>query len=383
MEQKKVTILCSGFGLGFYIIGLLLDRGFRRKGVSSEVLVFESLMTEDKIEKVKCSKRVYHNNFSAALMSTRMLLDTRQSLDSKVVDNLVESWRREGRTNFIVLSGHWIHIIQRYREIASERVNIDIIYTDSDYAPSWKSVKALYQDYNRDCDEVWLFDSVNKSVDYQIPISDLPCKPFSKRSDRYIIHGGGWGMGTYRERIRDLEQYGVHLDIIGYEPEEAEDRKEGNRYFVNDPSWVAWDSCNGEAYEFPPLAQVGRNGELNYRNNFEYHVMFDLVREARAIISKTGGGTLVDSLASATPIVMLEPFGDHEQKNAELWEYLGFGIPFEKWREAGFSGEMLEDMHLNLLRKRKECLDYTDYYTKKYFMKKRTGMKNTVFITGG
>jgi len=370
MEQKKVTILCSGFGLGFYIIGLLLDRGFRRKGIPSEVLVFESLMTKDKIEKVKSSKRVYHKNFSAALMSTRMLLDTRQSLDEEAVNDLAENWKREGRTNFIVLSGHWMHIIQRYREIASERVNIDIIYTDSDYAPSWKSVKALYQEYNKDCDEIWLFDSVNKSVEYQIPVSDLPCIPFSQRSDRYIIHGGGWGMGTYRERISELEQFGIHLDIIGYEPEEAADRKEGNRYFVNDPSWAAWDSCKGNICEFPPLAQVEGTGKLDYRNNFEYHVMFDLVREARAIISKTGGGTLVDSLASATPIVMLEPFGDHEHKNAQLWEYLGFGIPFEKWKEAGFSTAILEDLHLNLLKKRKECKDYTEYYIEKYSLER-------------
>lgn len=370
MDQKKVTILCSGFGLGFYIIGLLLDRRFKQKGIFSDVLVFESLMTKDKIEKVKSSRRVYHKNFSAALMSTRMLLDTRQSLDAKAVDELMETWRQEGRTNFIVLSGHWMHIIQKYREIAPQSVNIDIIYTDSDLAPSWRNVKALYQEYNRNCEEIWLFDSHNRSVEYQIPVSDLEFIPFSQRPGRYVIHGGGWGMGTYRERIRELEQYGIPLDIIGYEPDEAADRKVENRYFVNDPSWTAWNSNNDKTYEFPPLAQVKDTGDLDYMNHFEYHVMFDLVREARAIISKTGGGTLVDSLASATPIVMLEPFGEHEQKNAELWEYLGFGITYEKWKEMGFSGAILEDMHQNLLRKQKECTDYTDYYMEKYSMER-------------
>lgn len=369
MDQKKVTILCSGFGLGFYIIGLLLDRRFRQKGIPSEVLVFESLMTKDKIEKVKSSRKVYHKSFSAALMSTRMLLDTRESLDSNTVNDLTERWRQEARTNFIVLSGHWMHIIQKYRQIAPHKVNVDIIYTDSDLAPSWKNVKALYQEYNRDCDEVWLFDFHNRTVKYHIPVSGHECIPFSKRAERYLIHGGGWGMGTYRERISELEQHGIHLDVIGYEPEEASDRKDENRYFVNDPSWVAWDSCMGEIYEFPPLAQVKGTGKLDYKNNFEYHVMFDLVREAKAIISKTGGGTLVDSLAAATPIVMLEPFGEHEQKNADLWEYLGFGIPYSKWKEAGFPGAILETMHCNLLKKRKECIDYTDYYSRKYYGK--------------
>ena len=97
----------------------------------------------------------------------------------------------------------------------------------------------------------------------------------------------------------------------------------------------------GRNIRIPPLAQAKGTGELDYRNNFEYHVMFDLVREARAIISKTAS-TLVDSLAAATPIVMLEPFGEHEQKNADLWEYLGFGIPYSKWKEADFSGQSLK-----------------------------------------
>jgi len=366
MKEKKVTILCSGFGLGFYVIGLLLDRRFKKKGISSEVLVFESLMTKDKIEKVKSSRKVYHKNFSAALMSTRMLLDTRQSLDDSAVDELTHGWQQEGRSYFIVLSGHWMHIMQRYRQIMSQRVNIDIIYTDSDLPPSWKNVKALYQDYNRDCDEIWLFDSLNRSVDYQIPISDLESIPFSQRPERYIIHGGGWGLGTYRERILELEQHDILLDIIGYEPDEAADQKGKNRYFINNPNWAAWNRNSDKEYEFPPLAQVLGSETLDYRNKSEYHVMFDLVREAKAIISKTGGGTLVDSLAAATPVVMLEPFGEHEQKNAVLWEYLGFGIPYAKWKEAGFSEAILESLHQNLLKKQKDCIDYTDHYSNKY-----------------
>ncbi|MFD2874997.1 acyl carrier protein [Paenibacillus rhizoplanae] len=32
MDKRKVTILCSGFGLGFYIPGLLAASGFKKKG---------------------------------------------------------------------------------------------------------------------------------------------------------------------------------------------------------------------------------------------------------------------------------------------------------------------------------------------------------------
>ena len=60
------------------------------------------------------------------------------------------------------------------------------------------------------------------------------------------------------------------------------------------------------------------------------------LRRAVAMICKTGGGTLLDSLWSATPIITLEPFGAHEAVNAELWRRLGFGTTFAAWRDGGF-----------------------------------------------
>jgi UDP-N-acetylglucosamine:LPS N-acetylglucosamine transferase len=77
------------------------------------------------------------------------------------------------------------------------------------------------------------------------------------------------------------------------------------------------------------------------------------------MLCKTGGGTLIDSLWSATPIVALEPFGEHEQINALLWERLGFGMGYDAWRSSGFSLDLLEKAHLNLLRARDGVADYT------------------------
>lgn len=46
--NNTVTILCSGFGLGFYVPGLLLERKLTALGLQAEIEVFESLMPERK-----------------------------------------------------------------------------------------------------------------------------------------------------------------------------------------------------------------------------------------------------------------------------------------------------------------------------------------------
>ncbi|MFD1905311.1 hypothetical protein ACFTAO_32070 [Paenibacillus rhizoplanae] len=46
--NNTVTILCSGFGLGFYVPGLLLERKFTAMGLQAEVEVFEALMPDHK-----------------------------------------------------------------------------------------------------------------------------------------------------------------------------------------------------------------------------------------------------------------------------------------------------------------------------------------------
>jgi len=65
-------------------------------------------------------------------------------------------------------------------------------------------------------------------------------------------------------------------------------------------------------------------------------------------MARTGGDTFV-SLWSATPVVFLEPFGEHEHRNAELWEGKRFGLSFERWEKNGFAVEELREAHLRLL----------------------------------
>ncbi|HEX3028159.1 MAG TPA: UDP-glucuronosyltransferase, partial [Clostridia bacterium] len=89
MEKRTVTILCSGFGLGLYIPGLLAGRRLAEKKVSTDVHVFENLISKDKRDMILKSKKAYHDKFSLALMSARMPMDIRQSIDPSLVNELL------------------------------------------------------------------------------------------------------------------------------------------------------------------------------------------------------------------------------------------------------------------------------------------------------
>jgi hypothetical protein len=364
----KVSILCSGFGLGFYIPGLLINYQLKQTFIPTEVLVFETLFQTDKKDKIDESKKAYHNNFSVALMAQKMPKDIRTGLDEMLVEQLLQLWEKEDRRHFIAISGHWIYILDRYRERQYPKpIYVDLLYVDSGLSPSWKSLKKFNPGYDAPYQEVWLYDWQNRSVNQYISVSrDKPIR-FDEREDRYVIHGGGWGMGTYREKISELEQFGLSLDVVIYEPEEAQHLHHGNRYYMNAPNWRSWEREANGRHEFPLFAEIkGGDSEPTFSNIEEHHKLYSVVRRSKAIISKPGAGTVMESFASATPVILLEPFGDHEQKNADIWLSLGFGISYADWKESNYSSDLLQALHNNLLSKLAETRNYVDDYVIQY-----------------
>ena len=83
MEKRTVTILCSGFGLGLYIPGLLAARRREEKNIPTCVDV------------------------------------------------------KENRRDFIILSGHRLYIMEEYRtRTAPGTLNAEILYVGCDLPPS-------------------------------------------------------------------------------------------------------------------------------------------------------------------------------------------------------------------------------------------------------
>lgn len=156
-------------------------------------------------------------------------------------------------------------------------------------------------------------------------------------------------MGTYRDRARELRAAGFVLDLVVYESADLSFSDTGVRRFMLDPDWHPWLD-----HGFSPFGEVGAGGPVFSRGK-HHHGSFDLAREAIGMASKPGGGTLLDSLWSATPVMFAEPFGAHEERNARLWCELGFGVSFDDWRDTGFDVAVLEAAHRALLDAAGQC----------------------------
>lgn len=355
----KVTILCSGVALGVYVPALLVDRQLVRHSIPTDLVVLERYYTDGHGQKLAALKKAYHRNFAMALMGHRMTTDVQWSLDYALIGALLCQWEREERLDFIVWTGFWMPVLDVYRKrMAPKKLAIDVCRIDATVSASFRAYDRLRDDET----EVWFWNWEQRSLDHEMPVTTSPPLPFSARADRFVIHGGGWGIGTYQSKIPEFEARDLQLDVIGYEPDDVARQRRGNRYYMVDPAWSPWHPNQEGHHEFPPFGEITGSSRTTFKNRYEYHELYDLIAESKAIISKPGGGTLIDSLASATPIILLEPYGYAEARNAALWQHLGFGLAYEDWRARNFELGILEELHYNLLTHRQAGGDYTTRY---------------------
>ncbi|RAL21416.1 UDP-glucuronosyltransferase [Thermoflavimicrobium daqui] len=328
------------------------------------MFILENLYKEEVRERIPLYKKAFHQSFSVALTGYKLTRDIGPVLDEKQVEQCLCTWAKEKRKRFVALTGFWIPILERYKQrIAPELIEIDLLHLDACDSPSFRVYASHIDDSYQ---HIWLYRYDQKQMFYEISITKKEPIPFEQREDRFMIHGGGWGIGTYQSKIPELRSEGFKLNITAYYPEDLEDPSERDQFFIMDPSWQPWHRSKQNHHTFPPMRQVGHTRPISPIKCETRYAWFDVIRQCKAIISKLGGATLVDSLAAATPIIFLEPFGDHEQKNADLWEHFGFGISYERWKQSGFSEDLLRSLSANLFKARGSSIDYggTFYATK-------------------
>ncbi|MFC4465763.1 hypothetical protein ACFPH6_14740 [Streptomyces xiangluensis] len=342
-----IEILTSGVALGVHVPGLLLADRLREQGVAAEVRVLERLLPKRTLTTTAGMKWAFHRDFRFALTGQRVAGDPSSAVDGPAVGQLMDAWRTGGVDRFVVFSGFWLPIVKQYLSAGGPPPPVDICHVDSVVSPSFARTGGLVPGAR----QVWLADAARGCVPLSIPVTRQAALPWADRDRRLLVHGGGWGIGTYQERAQELHALGFELDIVAYE--HADVRDEEVRYFMVDPDWHPWLDDG-----YPPFGRVMRDEPPRYTRGSGHHGSFHLTRAAVATVSKPGGGTLLDSLWAATPAVLLEPFGAHEERNTELWQELGFGITFERWKESGFDMDVIENMHHAL---RKAVADIPDY----------------------
>lgn len=373
IKPETVTILCSGASLGAYVPALIASRQLRDRNIHTDVVVLESILLEQKRNNVLEAKFAFHRNFSFALMAQKLAKDITTSIDPAVMAALLATWAEQERKRFMVFSGFWLPVINQYLHEANDPdIAVDLCHMDASISTSWK----LYDTTHSAFRHVWFFNWEHKHLSFNFSVSDDEPLPYGQRSHRFIIHGGGWGVGTYKSKISELGNQGIQLDVIAYEPRDLEQRPEHSCYFMIDPTWKPWEKDAQGYHQFPPFGKVEDDNSIIFQNSQSYPEVYNLVRQGRGIISKPGGGTLVDSLSSATPLIWLDPYGDYENSNGLLWEYLGFGVSYKKWADADYSLELLERLYLNLQQARASLPKYIPSYVETYCSKGIPGTVN-------
>lgn len=353
--MRPLTVLTSAVGLGAYVAALLHHDRLRDAGYRADLEVIEGWFTEHHIERHLMHQKAFHRDFPLALAGRRMAGNVEGRLDGERIARLLTAWREDGCARFAVWSGYWLPVLERYAaSVPDARVELDICFSDAIESDSFRVHREPAGVVRR---EDWLWSWRRRALGRRLPVPAGPPIPFAQRTRRLVAHGGGWGLGSYTDVLAELSLAGYVLDVLGPDAPDWEGRGPRDRRFVHDPEWHPWVRNAAGEFTFPPLGEVRPDGEVRYRSRLRFPQAHVNVREAMAVVSKPGGGTLLDSLAAATPIVLLPPWGDPEAKNGALWEELGFGIDYQRWRETGFDYGVLEDLHHTLLEANERHVD--------------------------
>lgn len=368
-SAAPITVLSSAIGLGVYIPALLIQQQLRQKDIRCEVEVLENYYQPKSQGAHIAHRDACQQDFALAQLAHRMSRDISDALDQPSIDQLLQQWLKEQRLHFIIWSGFWLPIIEQYRQLMPQQpLQIDHCRIDAEVSASFKIF--YEQQIGLDANPLWLWHGDRQAIVHEIRINDAPVIGFQQRANRLVMHGGGWGIGTYKSKVAELSATDYALDIVVANHKDIADKRAQDRFFMMDPQWQPWQKDTTGNHRFPPMLVFNDARERTpvafHPTKTEEHAFYQVIRQAKAIISKPGGCTLIDSLNAATPVILLEPYGYAEKRNAETWQALGFGISLVKWRASGYDESLLTQLHQNLLAQRKKAPDYVEQYIAKH-----------------
>lgn len=362
MKQKtsrskvvSIKILTSLIGYGVYFPAKITYERLKAAGFDAELLIFEKLYTPDKKKLFQESKVSFGKNYRLAQLATKIPVDYMSSTDTLSIDQLYQDWDKNDTHDFLCFSGLWFNVLKNYKPKCSAK-NVKCCRMDAGDAYTWSNRSHLEIDHS-----YYFFQLTSKAINFTFNIPDLKHSMYSARPNNVVVHGGGWGLGNFIGKTKAIENKGFRRNIIISDLDDYQEDQENSSFHINDPSW---DPLNNELQlnTFPKLGKITNNKKIAYRDCPPYHAVLDLINHSKAVISKPGGMTLVDSLITATPLIYLEPMGSNEQGNKSLIEYHKIGISFDAWEQADFSPQLLTTLHLNLIKLKAHLPDFASTF---------------------
>ena len=327
-------ILGSSIALGVYVPALSVKKQLEKSGDHVDLIFLEELY-RDKESVMEETKRSFHNDFRLAKLSYRIPTRNKAALDPETTEMFLRELVQKQYDLIISFSGFWTEFLNRLQNESSYYENrIALIHMDAGLSLSWKgTVRTNMKEY-------WLY----RLEDQRIICSLEKAKALSRKSRRILVHGGGWGIGEYQNKIARLNELGFPLDIIIYYPEEADPSDTRNDYYLLDPNW----KNDSEKTEYPRLLKYQSGEWTEFADNHQINPIRILIENDIAILSKPGGGTLSDSLVTGTPLILSEELASYENENGMMWEQCGFGIRFEKFLDLPEKEIALQKMQQRL-----------------------------------
>ena len=204
--MRNFLVLGSGIALGVYVPALSLKKQLERLGDHADFMCLEELY-RGKDGVMEETKRSFHNDFRLAKISYRLPVRNQTAVDPEAERAFLNAAAAKRYDAVITFSGFFSEILKKLMaECPYYRGRIHAVHMDAGTSLSWKKAGAL------DIDEIWLYRLEDTKI--------LRCleKPevCPEKQNRILVHGGGWGIGEYRDIIRDLNAQGFPLDIVVY-----------------------------------------------------------------------------------------------------------------------------------------------------------------------
>ena len=358
------------------------------------------------------TKKSFHQNYRLAKLSYRMPTRNKSAVNPEKVAKFKKDMLEKCYDKVITFSGFWLSILNEViDENPYYKDRVYAIHMDAGYSLSWKNeertdIKELWL-YNYDQDEVVSlleapdlndtgageseknvqgknrleekskseekiepeeniepeekgrlkeknkpeekYKSEEKRRSKEKSNSEENIKPEEKsrsKEKRILVHGGGWGLGEYSSKEKLLNESGYKLDIVIYYPEEVDESDKINDYYLLDPEWKP-----GEGNTQYPRLMKYVDGEWGTFSELapDMNPLRMLMKRDAAVLSKPGGGTLSDSLITATPLIFEEELADYEGCNKDFWKEKGFGIDFNTFITLDNKEETLDSMRQKIL----------------------------------
>jgi hypothetical protein len=339
--------LTSGVALGTHIPGLLLDRALSARGLPSRVYVLEKYFPDEVRQRIQIAKGRYSRDYRLAKAAHALATDHAELIAPETLTALFDDWDAAQVGSITVFSGFWTEIVAAYVDRRPD-VLVDVCHVDAVPSPSHRHAAELTGSTH-----TWLLDARTNTLNETIPVTRAGARlPWESRSISFLAHGGGWGMGTHTAAAARLVDEGESVSLIL--PEPWSDPPAGLSAYHQDPSW---EPSLGTA--FPRLIAGTGTVAPSFDSREHWADTFELTRRSRAVVSKPGAGTLIDSLNAATPVLFTDALGGWELANERVWCALGFGMRLSEWLDKR-DPALLKAMHERLHAARDAAASYPD-----------------------